>query len=187
MLVLQLAGEYVDAAVQPAAGVPALVQQVFTLPVGVQVCGISVFVGTPAGQYVAHEIVGQPAMDRYRAEELAPGPNVRTDDEIDDFVRQNMESTMHPCGTCRMGEDDMAVVDSQLRVRGLQGLRVIDSSVFPTEPNGNLNAPTIMVAERASDLVRGRTPLAPERAPVGLVPDWADRQRSGKPLREVAV
>lgn len=136
---------------------------------------------------LTREIVGQPAMDRYRAEELAPGPDVRTDDEIDDFVRQNMESTMHPCGTCRMGEDDMAVVDSELRVRGLQGLRVIDSSVFPTEPNGNLNAPTIMVAERAADLVRGRRPMAPDLAPVGVVEDWAVRQRSGQPARVVSV
>lgn len=136
---------------------------------------------------LTREIVGQPAMDRYRAEELAPGPDVRTNDEIDDFVRQNMESTMHPCGTCRMGEDDMAVVDSELRVRGLTGLRVIDSSVFPTEPNGNLNAPTIMVAERASDLVRGRPTLVDSEVPVGLVEGWETAQRSAAPVRKVAV
>ena len=136
---------------------------------------------------LTREIVGQPAMDRYRAEELAPGPDVRTNDEIDDFVRQNMESTMHPCGTCRMGEDDMAVVDSELRVRGLTGLRVIDSSVFPTEPNGNLNAPTIMVAERASDLVRGRPTLVDSDVPVGLVEGWETAQRSAAPVRRVAV
>jgi choline dehydrogenase len=84
-----------------------------------------------------------------------------------------------------MGEDDMAVVDSQLRVRGLHGLRVIDSSVFPSEPNGNLNAPTIMLAERASDLVRGRTPLAAADVPVGLVGDWEQQQRSHAPARQV--
>jgi len=118
---------------------------------------------------------------------LAPGPQVQTDEQIDAFVRANMESTMHPCGSCRMGEDDMAVVDSTLRVRGLQGLRVIDSSVFPSEPNGNLNAPTIMLAERAADLVRGRQPLAPIDVPVGLVGGWEEQQRSRAPVREMPV
>lgn len=132
---------------------------------------------------LTREIIAQPAMDRYRGEELAPGPQVQTDEEIDAFVRANMESTMHPCGSCRMGEDDMAVVDSALRVHGLQGLRVIDSSVFPSEPNGNLNAPTIMLAERAADLVRGRQPLAPADVPVGLVGGWEEEQRSRKPVR----
>jgi len=136
---------------------------------------------------LTREIIAQPAMDRYRGEELAPGPQVQTDEEIDAFVRANMESTMHPCGSCRMGEDDMAVVDSALRVHGLQGLRVIDSSVFPSEPNGNLNAPTIMLAERAADLVRGRQPLAPADVPVGLVGGWEDEQRSRKPVREMPV
>ncbi|EPJ2808346.1 choline dehydrogenase [Pseudomonas putida] len=136
---------------------------------------------------LTREIIAQPAMDRYRGEELAPGPQVQTDEEIDAFVRANMESTMHPCGSCRMGEDDLAVVDSALRVRGLQGLRVIDSSVFPSEPNGNLNAPTIMLAERAADLVRGRQPLAPVDVPVGLVGGWEEEQRSRKPVREMPI
>ncbi|NBA97662.1 choline dehydrogenase [Pseudomonas sp. R5(2019)] len=134
---------------------------------------------------LTREIIAQPAMDRFRGEELAPGPQVQTDEQIDAFVRANMESTMHPCGSCRMGEDDMAVVDSSLRVRGLQGLRVIDSSVFPSEPNGNLNAPTIMLAERAADLVRGREPLAPTDIPVGLVGSWEAEQRSRAPVRKV--
>ncbi|WP_422418347.1 choline dehydrogenase [Pseudomonas sp. GZD-222] len=136
---------------------------------------------------LTREIIAQPAMDRYRGEELAPGPQVQTDEEIDAFVRANMESTMHPCGSCRMGEDDMAVVDSALRVRGLQGLRVIDSSVFPSEPNGNLNAPTIMLAERAADLVRGREPLTPADVQVGLVDGWQEEQRSRAPLRKVGA
>lgn len=135
---------------------------------------------------LTREIINQPAMDRYRDVELAPGPNVRSDDEIDAFVRANMESTMHPCGSCRMGEDDMAVVDSQLRVRGMRGLRVIDSSVFPTEPNGNLNAPTIMLAERAADLVRGKAPLAAANVPVGFVSDWENSQRPAQPRRQVS-
>jgi len=136
---------------------------------------------------LTREILAQPAMDRYRGVELAPGPDVQTDDEIDAFVRTNMESTMHPCGSCRMGEDNMAVVDSELRVHGLQGLRVIDSSVFPTEPNGNLNAPTIMLAERASDLVRGHSMLSPSEAAVGLAEGWESRQRTRAPMRNVAA
>lgn len=136
---------------------------------------------------LTREILAQPAMDRYRGEELAPGPQVQTDDEIDAFVRANMESTMHPCGSCRMGEDDMAVVDSELRVHGITRLRVIDSSVFPTEPNGNLNAPTIMLAERAADLVRGLVPLQSDDVPVGQVSDWETRQRSGRPMRQHIV
>lgn len=136
---------------------------------------------------LTREIIGQPAMDRFRDGEIAPGPQVTTDEEIDAFVRENLESTYHPCGSCRMGEDEMAVVDSELRVRGIAGLRVIDSSVFPTEPNGNLNAPTIMLAERASDLVRGRTMLPASDAPVGLVQDWETSQRSSLPGRNVRV
>ncbi|WBM70111.1 choline dehydrogenase [Buttiauxella sp. WJP83] len=136
---------------------------------------------------LTREIIGQQAMDSFRGVELAPGPNVKTDEEIDAFVRANMESTMHPCGSCRMGEDDLSVVDSELRVHGLQGVRVIDSSVFPTEPNGNLNAPTIMLAERAADLVRGRTLLTPSDAQVGLADNWEIQQRTSIPRRDVAV
>ncbi|MEQ8666619.1 MAG: choline dehydrogenase [Rhodospirillales bacterium] len=132
---------------------------------------------------LTREIMAQPAMDPYADGEIAPGPDVISDDEIDTFVRENLESTYHPCGTCRMGEDDMAVVDSNLRVRGMFGLRVIDSSVFPTEPNGNLNAPTIMLAERASDLVRGRPTLPASNVEIGLAPGWESRQRTGEPVR----
>ena len=126
-------------------------------------------------------------MDSFRGVELAPGPNVKTDAEIDAFVRANMESTMHPCGSCKMGEDSLAVVDSELRVHGLQGVRVVDSSVFPTEPNGNLNAPTIMLAERAADLIRGRAMLAPSDVRVGLADHWEIQQRTSIPRRDVAV
>ena len=136
---------------------------------------------------LTREIIGQPAMDRFRDTEIAPGPNVNSDAEIDAFVRENLESTYHPCGSCRMGEDDMAVVDSQLRVRGMEGLRVIDSSVFPTEPNGNLNAPTIMLAERAADLVRGRSMLPESDVVVGLAAQWETRQRTSAPVRKVSV
>jgi len=136
---------------------------------------------------LTREIIGQPAMDRFRDGEIAPGPLVNSDEEIDAFVRENLESTYHPCGSCRMGEDDGAVVDSELRVHGIAGLRVIDSSVFPTEPNGNLNAPTIMLAERASDLVRGRKMLPASEAAVGRVEDWETSQRTSLPARNVRV
>ena len=111
---------------------------------------------------------------------------MQTDDEIDDFVSANMESTMHPCGTCRTGEDALSVVDSELRVHGLRGLRVIDSSIFPTEPNGNLNAPTIMVAERGSDLILGKDLLPQIDLPVGLAEHWQTRQRPGTAQRAYA-
>ncbi|HEV7307211.1 choline dehydrogenase [Ensifer sp.] len=134
---------------------------------------------------LTREIIAQPAFDRFRGEEMAPGKDVRSNDEIDAWVRETMESTYHPCGSCRMGEDAMAVVDSELRVRGIDGLRVIDSSVFPSEPNANLNAPTIMLAERASDMVRGKPLLAASNAAVGVAPGVGVTQRSGKPLRAV--
>ncbi len=134
---------------------------------------------------LTREIIAQPAFDRFRGEEMAPGKDVRKDDEIDAWVRETMESTYHPCGSCRMGEDAMAVVDSELKVRGIDGLRVIDSSVFPSEPNANLNAPTIMLAERAADMVRGRPLLPPSNAPVGKAPGVGVAQRSGTPVRAV--
>lgn len=134
---------------------------------------------------LTREIVAQPAFDPFRGEEIAPGADVQKDDEIDAWVRETMESTYHPCGSCRMGEDEMAVVDSQLKVHGLEGLRVIDSSVFPSEPNANLNAPTIMLAERGADMVRGRPLLPPSNAPVGIAPGVGQTQRSGKPVRQV--
>ena len=103
-------------------------------------------------------IVGQPALARYRGEELQPGGDVVSDAAIDRWVRSSVESAYHPAGACRMGDagDAAAVVDPECRVRGLQRLRVVDSSIFPAVTNGNLNAPTIMVAERAADLILGR-------------------------------
>lgn len=136
---------------------------------------------------LTREIIAQPAFDRFRGEEMAPGTDVRKDDEIDAWVRETMESTYHPCGSCRMGEDAMAVVDSNLKVRGVEGLRVIDSSVFPSEPNANLNAPTIMLAERASDIVRGKPLLAASNAAVGVAPGVGVTQRSSEPVRKVQL
>ena len=135
---------------------------------------------------LTREVMAQPAMDAFNAGEIAPGPGVTTDDQMDDFVRDNLESTYHPCGSCRMGVDDMAVVDPELRVHGIDGLRVVDSSVFPSEPNGNLNAPTMMLAERAADLIAGRPVLAPENAPVGASEGIGQSQRPNTPLRKLS-
>ncbi|MDE2563763.1 MAG: choline dehydrogenase [Sphingomonadales bacterium] len=113
------------------------------------------------GVKIVRNIVAQPAFDAYRGEELVPGAAVRSDAEIDAFIRARGETIYHPVGTCRMGaaSDPMAVVDSQCRVIGLEALRVVDASVMPTLVGGNTNAPTIMIAEKVADMIRGRTPL----------------------------
>ena len=98
-------------------------------------------------------LVEAPAMDEYRGAELAPGDGVETDDEILDWVRQSAETTYHPIGTCKMGSDDMAVVDQRLRVHGIGGLRVADASIMPTLTSGNTNAPCIMIGEKASSMI----------------------------------
>ncbi|AYA63924.1 choline dehydrogenase [Alteromonas sp. RKMC-009] len=127
---------------------------------------------------LTREIINQPAFDKYRGEEIQPGKQVQTDEEIDAFVRRAVESAYHPSCSCKMGEDNMAVVDSQTRVHGIANLHVVDSSIFPTIPNGNLNAPTIMVAERAADLILGNEPLASENRDVLGDLKWKQRQRS---------
>lgn len=109
-------------------------------------------------------IMTQPAFDEFNAGEIAPGERVESDEEILDFVAREGESAYHPSCTCKMGNDDMAVVDSELRVHGLQGLRVVDASVMPSITNGNIYAPVMMIAEKAADLILGNTPLEPSRA-----------------------
>jgi choline dehydrogenase len=128
---------------------------------------------------LTREIVAQAAFDPYRGAEIAPGEAVQTDDEIDAWVRANGETAYHPSCTCKIGHEDdpMAVLDPECRVCGVERLRVADSSVFPTITNGNLNAPTIMVAEKAADLIRGRDPLLPSNAPVWIHPAWETEQR----------
>ncbi len=120
------------------------------------------------GLRMAREVIAQEAFAPYRGEELAPGPDVQSDEEIDAFIRAKGETIYHPVGTCKMGSpsDPMAVVDDQLRVIGLEGLRVVDASVMPTLIGGNTNAPTIMIAEKISDVIRGRAMLPPEEVPV---------------------
>ena len=112
----------------------------------------------------AREVVSQRAFDPFRGDAVAPWAAARDDAEIDAVIRESAESAYHPCGTCRMGDDPMSVVDPQCRVHGLEGLRVVDSSIMPSIVSGNLNAPTMMVGEKASDMILGRTALAPSNA-----------------------
>jgi choline dehydrogenase len=107
-----------------------------------------------AGLKLCREILAQPQMERFIASEFLPGPEVRSDDELLDFARRRGGTVYHPTSTCRMGVDAMAVVDPELRVRGIEGLRVADASVMPTVVSGNTNAATIMIGERCADLVR---------------------------------
>jgi choline dehydrogenase len=115
---------------------------------------------------LTREIFAQPAFDAFRGAELQPGSQVQSDAEIDAWVRRKADSAYHPSCTCKMGTDEMAVVDPECRVRGLEGLRVVDASIMPSIVSGNLNAPTIMIAEKASDIIRGRPPLPAEVVPV---------------------
>jgi choline dehydrogenase len=105
---------------------------------------------------VSRELFAQPAFDAYRGAPIFPSRNDLSDSELIAFIRAKAETVYHPVGTCRMGNGDGAVVDPELRVRGVDGLRVVDASVMPNLPGGNTNAPTIMIAERAADLIRGR-------------------------------
>ena len=128
---------------------------------------------------LTREIFAQHAFDRYRGREIQPGENVRTDEEIDAFIRAKVESAYHPSCTCKMGSasDPLAVVDKETRVIGLEALRVVDSSIMPSITNGNLNAPTIMLAEKAADHIRGRPLLPRASAPYYVAPEWESRQR----------
>ena len=128
---------------------------------------------------LTREIFGQTAMAPFVKEELQPGAAVQTDAQLDDFLREHAESAYHPCGTARMGRasDPMAVVDPDCRVIGVQGLRVADSSVFPQVTNGNLNAPSIMVGEKAADHILGRTPLPASNLEPWINPNWRSAQR----------
>jgi choline dehydrogenase len=126
---------------------------------------------------LTREILAQPALAPFRGEEIYPGPAVRTDDEIDAYLRQGIETCYHPVGTCRMGRNGASVVDGQCRVHGVAGLRVVDASVMPAIVSGNTNAPTIMIAEKVSDLIRGRPPLPRNEAPVWIHPAWELAQR----------
>ena len=119
-----------------------------------------------AGVRLTREVLAQKALDPYRGEEIYPGKDVLSDEAIDAWVRQAVETCYHPVGTCKMGKasDAMAVVDGNLRVHGIEGLRVV-------------NAPTIAIAERASDMIRGRPAMPRAEAPVWIHPQWETAQR----------
>ncbi|ODM42675.1 choline dehydrogenase [Cereibacter johrii] len=128
---------------------------------------------------LTREIFAQEAFRPFVRHEIQPGPACASDAEIDAFIREHVESAYHPCGTARIGraDDPMAVVDPECRVIGVEGLRVADSSIFPRVTNGNLNAPSIMVGEKAADHILGRTPLAPLNLEPVMNPNWRTAQR----------
>jgi choline dehydrogenase len=128
---------------------------------------------------LTREIFAQPAFDRYRGREMQPGAAVQSDEQIDEFIRQRIETAYHPSCSCRMGTpgDARTVVDPQARVIGVGGLRVVDASIMPSITTGNLNAPTIMLAEKLSDAILGKPPLAALTAPYFVAENWQTRQR----------
>ena len=128
---------------------------------------------------LTREIFAQKAFDPYRGREIQPGADVVDDEAIDAFIRDKVESAYHPSCTCKMGAlaDPLAVVDPQARVIGVEGLRVVDSSIMPSVTTGNLNAPTIMLAEKAADHILGRPALAPSNAPYYRAANWQHAQR----------
>ena len=128
---------------------------------------------------LTREIFAQAAFERYRGREIQPGAGVTTDAQIDEFIRAKAESAYHPSCTCKMGSptDPLAVVDAQTRVLGLEGLRVVDSSIMPAITSGNLNAPTIMLAEKAADHIRGLAPLPRASVPFYKASAWQTSQR----------
>ncbi len=128
---------------------------------------------------LTRELFAQAAMKPYAGEEIQPGAALKSDAEIDAFIRQHSESAYHPCGTCRMGavKDKLAVVDPECRVIGIDNLRVVDSSIMPQVTNGNLNAPTIMIGEKASDHILGKHPLPPSNLEPWINPAWEISQR----------
>ncbi|MCY1502633.1 Oxygen-dependent choline dehydrogenase [compost metagenome] len=134
------------------------------------------------GIRITREIMGQPALDPYRGRELSPGAHLKTDAELDEFIRTHAETAFHPSCSCKMGTDDMAVVDGQGRVHGMEGLRVVDASIMPEIITGNLNATTIMIAEKIADKIRNRQPLPRSTASYYVA---GDKPVRGEPLRKL--
>ncbi len=128
---------------------------------------------------LTREVFAQKAMKPYTLEELLPGHRVETDDQLDDFIRKHASSAFHPCSTCFMGDENnpKAVVNNECKVIGLEALRIVDSSIFPQVTNGNLNGPSMMVAEKAADLILGKMPLPASIQKPFEHPNWRHSQR----------
>ncbi|NNL51584.1 MAG: choline dehydrogenase [Woeseiaceae bacterium] len=126
---------------------------------------------------LTREIFQQDAFLPFRGREIAPGADVVSDADVDAYLADAVESSYHPCGTCKMGSDDQSVVDAECRVHGLDGLRIVDSSILPSIVSGNLNAPTIMLAEKAADIIAGNDRLRPVDVPVYQASEYHDKQR----------
>jgi choline dehydrogenase len=137
---------------------------------------------------LTREILSQAALDPYRGDEIQPAIDLDDNDAVDAWVRKNVESAYHPSCTCKIGakDDPMAVLSPDCQVRGMQNLRVVDSSIFPLITNGNLNAPTIMAAEKAADMIRGR-PVMHDSADYWIDEKWTTRQRISEPTRIAAT
>ena len=134
------------------------------------------------GIRLTREIMQQPALDAFRGREISPGIDVQTDEQLDKFIREHAETAFHPSCSCKMGTDEMAVVDGEGRVHGMQSLRVVDASIMPIITTGNLNAPTIMIAEKIADKIRGRKPLPRSNAAYYVA---GDAPVNGKPMRDI--
>ena len=126
---------------------------------------------------LARELLRQPSLADLSGDELSPGADVTSDRQVEDWLRANCHSSYHPCGTCKMGTDAMSVVDPECRVHGIDKLRVADASIMPAIPSANLNCPTMMIGEKAADMIAGRTPLPPMNLPYFVDSDWEIRQR----------
>ncbi len=130
---------------------------------------------------LTREIFSQPAFSSFAGTEIAPGVECNTNDLMDEFIKEKVESAYHPCGTCRMGVDETAIVDPlTMKIKGLEGLFIVDSSVMPQATAGDLNAPTLMIAERASDLIKGKVLPMEKNAPILGDHTWKKNQRSDK-------
>lgn len=129
------------------------------------------------GFHLGRELLQQPALAAFTGRELSPGTEVQTDEQIANWLRATCHSSYHPCGTCKMGTDELSVVDPQCRVRGIDNLRVADASIMPVIPSANLNCPTMMIGEKAADMIAGRHALPPENLPYFVDPNWDELQR----------
>lgn len=126
---------------------------------------------------LTREVFEQDAFAPFRGEELAPGIDIQSDEQLNEYLMSAVESAYHPCSSCKMGADEMAVVDGNCKVHGLDGLRIVDSSIMPDIVSGNLNAPTVMIAEKAADLIKGSHSLPPSAAKVYRAHNYENQQR----------